>query len=67
VHDLCLVLVEGKTPGRQPARQLHLDLFGLLLGAAEHDQVVGLCRLPDYAARTVEVLVRELVPAADAA
>jgi hypothetical protein len=36
-------------------------------GAAVHDRVIGLCRLPDYAARTVDMLVRALVPAADAA
>ena len=41
VNDLRLVLVEDETPGRQPFRELHLDLFGLLTGVAERDQLVG--------------------------
>ena len=41
VNDLRLVLVEDETPGRQPFRELHLDLFGLLTGVAERDQVIG--------------------------
>ena len=57
VSDLRLVLVEDETPGRQPFRELRLDLFGLLTGVAERDQVVGLCRLADYADRGVMVLV----------
>jgi hypothetical protein len=42
-------------------------MFGLLLGVAEHDHVVGLCRLRDYADRDVNVLARVLVQAAGAA
>jgi len=40
---------------------------GLLLAVAEHDHVIGLCRLRDYADRGVNVLVRALVLAAGAA
>ena len=57
VHDLRLVLVEDETPGRQPFREPRLDLFGLLTGVAERDQVVGLCGPADYADRGVTVLV----------
>src|SRR6516162_324796 len=39
--DARLVLVEGQAPGRQPAGEPCLDLFGLLPGVAEGDQVVG--------------------------
>ena len=39
--DARLVLVEGQTPGRQPAGQPRLDLFGLLPGVTQGDQVVG--------------------------
>jgi hypothetical protein len=49
VDDARLVLVEDQTPGCQPARKLFLDLFGLLPGIAAGDQVIGLCRAPDYA------------------
>ena len=41
--------------------------LGLLPGLAAHHQVIGLCRLPDYAERVVKVLVTGLVLAADAA
>jgi hypothetical protein len=41
VDDLRLVLVEGQAPGRQPLRELCLDLSGLPLAVAEHDHVVG--------------------------
>jgi hypothetical protein len=47
--DARLVLVEGQAPGRQPCGKFRLDLLGLLPGVAEGDQVVGLCRGPDYA------------------
>jgi hypothetical protein len=57
VSDLRLVLVEDETPGRQPFRELRLDLFGLLTGVAERDQVVGLCGPADYADRGVMMLV----------
>ena len=65
--DTRLVLVEGQAPGRQPCGKPRLDLLGLVPGVAQGDQVIGLCRLRDYAERVVNVLVRVLVPAADAA
>ena len=45
VHDLGLVLVEDKAPGREPFRELRLDLLGLLPGMAAGDQVIG---VPDH-------------------
>ena len=57
VNDVRLVFVEDETPGRQPFREPRLDLFGLLTGVAERDQVVGLCRPADYADRGVNGLV----------
>jgi hypothetical protein len=45
VHDLGLVFVEDKTPGRQPGGELCLDLFGLLPGMTAGDQVIG---VPDH-------------------
>jgi hypothetical protein len=41
VDNTRLVLVEGKTPGRQPHGQPCLDLFSFLPGVAEGDHVVG--------------------------
>jgi hypothetical protein len=41
VHDLRLVLVEGKTPGRQPLGKLGFDLSGLPLGMAAHNKIVS--------------------------
>jgi len=41
----------------QPLGQPRLDLFGLLTGVAERDQVVGLCGPADYADRGVMMLV----------
>ena len=41
VHDLCLVLVEGQTSGRQPFREPRLNMFGPFTGVAEHDHIVG--------------------------
>ena len=58
VDDARLVLVEGQTPGREPVGKLRLDLFGLLPGVAAGDQVIGLCRVPGYAARRESLLVR---------
>jgi hypothetical protein len=58
VDDARLVLVEGQTPGREPVGKLRLDLFGLLPGVAAGNQVIGLCRLPGYAAWAVLLLVR---------
>jgi hypothetical protein len=40
VDDLCLVLVEGKTPGRQPLSQPGLDLFGLPARMAQSDKII---------------------------
>ena len=37
--DARLVLVEGQSPGRQPCGELRLDLFGLLPGVAQDDEV----------------------------
>ena len=45
VHDLGLVLVEGKSPGREPLGELSLDLLCLLPGMTAGDQVVG---IPDH-------------------
>jgi hypothetical protein len=67
VHDLGLVLVEDKATEREPFRELRLDLLGLLPGMAAGDQVIGLCRLRDYADRDVNVLARPLGVAAGAA
>jgi hypothetical protein len=41
VDDPRLVLIEGKTSGRQPKSKLRLDLFGFLPGMAEHHHVIG--------------------------
>jgi hypothetical protein len=57
-------------PRRRPASRLvsHAQRgLGLLPGLAAHHQVIGLCRLPDYAERVVKVLVTGLMLAADAA
>src|SRR5262249_18717798 len=40
--DARLVLIESQSPGRQPLRQAYFDLFGLLLGSAQGDQIVGI-------------------------
>src|SRR5712671_4217594 len=40
VDDLCLVLVEGKTPGCQPLSQPGLDLFGLPARMAQSDKII---------------------------
>ena len=40
--DARLVLVEGQTPGRQPLGQPCLDLFGLVPGVTQGDQIVGI-------------------------
>jgi hypothetical protein len=58
VRDLGLGLVEDQSPGRQPAGQPCLDLLGLLTGVAQREKIVGLCRLPGYAAWPVLLLVR---------
>ena len=42
VDNTCLVLVEGQAPGRQPLSQARFDLFGLRLGRAQGDQIVGI-------------------------
>ena len=60
--DARLVLVEGKTPGRQPAGEPGLDLECLLPGVAEDDEVVGVpdrCRaaLRDPSAPPAALLV----------
>jgi hypothetical protein len=47
--DARLVLVEGKTPGRQPAGEPGLDLERLLPGVAADDEIIGLCRVASYA------------------
>ena len=39
--DARLVLVEGQSPGRQPCGEPRLDLFGLLPGVAQGDEVIG--------------------------
>jgi hypothetical protein len=53
--------------GPEPLGDGGPQLAGLVLGVAVSDDVICLCRLPDYAARTVDMLVRALVPAEDAA
>jgi hypothetical protein len=58
VHDARLVLVERQPSGRQPRGEPFLDLLGVLSGVAERNQVVGLCRLPGYAAWAVLLLVK---------
>src|SRR5674476_802273 len=37
-----LVLVEGQTPGRQPYGKPRLDLFGLVPGVTQGDQIIGI-------------------------
>ena len=39
--DARLVLVEGQTPGRQPSGEPCLDLFRLVPGVTQGDQIVG--------------------------
>ena len=56
-----------KTQGPEPLGDGGPQLSGLVPGIAVRDDVIGLCRLPDYAARDVNVLARVLVRAADAA
>ena len=51
--DARLVLVEGQAPGRQPAGEPGLDFERLLPGVAEHDEVVGLCRVSCYAEKSL--------------
>ena len=41
VDDTRLVLVEGQPPGRQPLCQICLDPFGLRLGSAQGDKIIG--------------------------
>src|SRR6266487_348268 len=41
VHDLRLVLVEGKTTGGQPLGELGLDLLGLPLGVTAHNKIIS--------------------------
>jgi hypothetical protein len=67
VHDLGLVLVEDKTPGCQPSGEPGLGLFGLFPGVSTDDQVIGLCRLPGYAAWAVLLLVKPVSGIVDAA
>src|SRR3954452_10815249 len=50
VDDVCLVLVEREPSGGQPLSQPVPDLFCLVLGVADDDKVVGLCRVRGYAA-----------------
>jgi hypothetical protein len=62
VRDQCLVLrqFQGEFVA-QERRQALFDLFGFGLGSGEPEQgVVALCRVPDYADRDGDALVREL-------
>ena len=56
--DARLGLVERQAPGHEPFGQPCFDLFGLLAGVTQREQVIGLCRLPGYAAWAVLLLVR---------
>jgi hypothetical protein len=49
VDDLGLGLVEDQAARAQPLGQVLPDLFRVLATAAERQQVVRLCRAPDYA------------------
>jgi hypothetical protein len=51
-------VVEDQAPRFEPIGKLGLDLLRLLPRAAAGDHVVGLCRLPGYAAWVVLLLVR---------
>ena len=51
VDDSRLVLVEGQTPGCQPPGESRLDLLGLFTAVTDRNEVIGLCRPPDYAER----------------
>jgi hypothetical protein len=58
MRDPGLGLVEDQPPGRQPFGKPRLDLLGLFTGVTDCQQIIGLCRLPGYAAWVVLLLVR---------
>jgi hypothetical protein len=67
VGDAGLGLVEGQASGLQPPGELLLDVLGLLTGVTLGEHIIGLCRLPYYADRDVNMLVRALHQVARAA
>jgi hypothetical protein len=67
VHDADLGRLRLQAETGQQARQALQRLLGLAAGPAQDDQIIGLCRLPDYAERDVKVLVRVLCSGVSAA